>query len=116
MDIKVTPENESYKQVAKELWKKVEETRDKYIVPDNVEIIPYDRNKELVMCSLLIEEMEKANADHDELMTALTYCGIIVDSKKYHLDAMKAYEDLGIDDICEKYIKKEKENEVRSEN
>lgn len=98
---------EKVKEITKEVTELWKQSRTKYVVPEDQELPPFDRKREMVMCSLLIEEMERQNAPHDELMTALQYCGIVVDADKYRLNAYQAYEDLGIDDICAKYIKKE---------
>lgn len=91
-------------ELMKQAWQQVVEARKKYIVPQGVEIEPFNRRKEMVMCSLLIETMEENGATRDELMNALLYCGIVLDAEKFHLDWRKAYDDYGIDALCEKYV------------
>lgn len=95
-----------------EVWKEVIAAREKYIVPADQELPPFNRPKEMVACSLLLEAMEAKGASHEEMMTVLKYCGIVLESDKLHLNALQAYEDFGIDALCEKYIEKENnENE-----
>ncbi|MBP5594811.1 MAG: hypothetical protein J6Y02_05465 [Pseudobutyrivibrio sp.] len=91
-------------ELMKQAWQQIAEARDKYVVPKEVEIEPLNRQKEMVMCSLLIETMEENGATRDELMNALLYCGIVLDTDKFHLDWRKAYDDYGIDALCEKYV------------
>ena len=95
----------------KEVWKEIVEARDKYAVPADQELPPFNRAKEMVACSLLIETMEGKRASHDEMMTVLKYCGIVLDCEKLHLNALQAYEDFGIDALCEKYIEGENKDE-----
>ena len=97
-------------ELMKQVWQQVVEARDKYVVPKEAEIEPLNRQKEMVMCSLLIETMEENGATRDELMNALLYCGIVLDTDKLHLDWRKAYDDFGIDALCEKYVTPNKEN------
>lgn len=91
-------------ELMKQVWQQVVEAREKYVVPKDQEVEPLNRQKEMVMCSLLIETMEENGATHDELMNALLYCGIVLDTDKLHLDWCKAYDDYGIDALCEKYV------------
>lgn len=92
------------KDLMKEMMEYLEKARNRYIVPSDVEVEPLDKNKEMVMCTLLIEAMEDFGASHDEMMSALIYCGIVIDADKYHLDWRKAYDDYAIDALCEAYI------------
>lgn len=98
----------------KEVWKEVVEACEKYIVPKDAPLPPFNRAKEMVACSLLLEAMEDKGASHEEMMTVLKYCCIVIESEKLHLNALQAYEDFGIDALCEKYI--EKENDENEEN
>ena len=102
------------KELMKQVWQQVIEARDKYIVPQEQEVEPFNRQKEMVMCTLLIEAMEDNGATREEMMDALIYCGIVLDTEKLHLDWRKAYDDYHIDDLCEKYVTpnmvKEEEN------
>ncbi len=95
-----------------EVLKEMYAAQEKYIVPADQELPPFNRSKEMVACSLLLEAMEDKGASHEEMMTVLKYCGIVIESDKLHLNALQAYEDFGIDALCEKYIEKENnENE-----
>lgn len=91
----------------------VAEKEKQYILPENVEVESINKEKEMIGCTLLVEIMEENGASEEELKTVLTYCTIVADADKLRLDWRKAYEDLGIDNFCEKYIKidEEKENE-----
>ena len=95
---------ETKKELMKDMWMRLEEARDKYIVPKDVEVEPFNKQKEMVMCTLLIEAMEDGGATREEMMDALIYCGIVLDVERLHLDWHKAYDDYHIDDLCEKYV------------
>lgn len=95
-----------------EVLKEMYSAQEKYIVPVDQELPPFNRSKEMVACALLLEAMEDKGASHEEMMAVLKYCGIVIECEKLHLNALQAYEDFGIDALCEKYIEKENnENE-----
>lgn len=96
-------------ELMKEVWNQVAAAREKYVVPLDQNIPPFNRQKEMVACTLLIEAMEDQGADRDDMMQVLIYCGIVLDADKMHLDVLKAYDDYKIDAMCEKYIKEDKE-------
>lgn len=90
--------------IKKKVWEQVLEARKKYVIPADQEMPPFNRQKEMVACSLLIEVMEEKGASNDELMNVLTYCAIVLDAEKMRLNALQAYDDYQIDALCEKYI------------
>ena len=97
------------KDIKKEFYgKKVEEIKEKYAIkpPQTFDATKYrmQRRKEMVACSLLIEEMEDKGASDDELMDILSYCFVLFNTEKLGLDWEKAYEDYKIDHYIEKYV------------
>ena len=76
----------------------------KYFLPDDKEVVPLNKEREMVACSLLVEVMEENGATEEELKNVLAYCTIVADCEKLRLDWYRAYQELGIDDYCEKYI------------
>lgn len=58
----------------------------------------------LVITMRIIEAMEKSGtATDEEFARAIKYLGVAVDMKKHLLDLKKAYTDLGIASLREKY-------------
>ena len=96
-------------ELMKQVWEQVVEARKNYIVPLDQELPPFNRAHEMVACSLLIETMEEQGAPHEEMMNVLKYCGIVLDADKMHLNVLQAYDDFGIDALCEKYVKADEE-------
>ena len=76
----------------------------KYFLPEGEEVVPLNKEREMIACSLLVETMEENGATEEELKNVVAYCTIVADYDKLRLDWYKAYQELGIDDYCEKYI------------
>jgi hypothetical protein len=58
----------------------------------------------------LFEYAAMQGASHDELIRILKFLLIILDSRKYFLDVMKAKYDLGIKSLAKKYMDEVKRN------
>lgn len=91
------------KQGLEVLASSVYETRDKYFDPHNVP--DKETRKEWTnYCSELIEAMIVNGATSKELEKAIIFSKICIDSIKYQLSIIKAYKELKICDLEEKYV------------
>lgn len=71
--------------------------------------------KEMIACQLLIEEIESRNDQSDDAIRVLSYMMVVTNAEKYSLNWMKAYEDLAIDEIVEKYVDFEMKGNLKNE-
>jgi hypothetical protein len=82
-----------------------DEVHEEFKLPEGKE---YDdtlnKRVELLACQLLIEHVEINGGTEKELHDILKYIAVIIDAEKYKLDWWKAYTDLGIDNLVEKYV------------
>ena len=63
------------------------------------------RQKDVGYCSRLIMEMTAKNATEDEFEQAILYSIVVIDCVKKKLSTTKAYEDLNIRELYNKYVK-----------
>lgn len=68
------------------------------------------RQKDIGYCSRLIIEMTAKDATEDEFERAILYSIVVIDCVKKKLSTTKAYEDLNIRELYDKYIKGIKED------
>jgi len=68
------------------------------------------RQKDIGYCSRLIIEMTAKNATDDEFERVILYSIVVIDCAKKKLSTTKAYEDLNISELYNKYIKGIKED------
>ena len=56
-------------------------------------------------CNNLIDKMCEGGASPKELERALIFCYVVIDSIRYKLSILKAYDDLEIEDLNNRYAK-----------
>lgn len=64
------------------------------------------RQKDIGYCSRLIIEMTAKGATEDEFERAILYSLVVIDCVKKKLSTTKAYEDLNIRELYDKYVKR----------
>lgn len=67
------------------------------------------RQKDIGYCSRLIMEMAAKDATEDEFERAILYSIVVIDCVKKKLSTTKAYEDLNISELYNRYVKGIKE-------
>ena len=78
--------------------------RNKYYSYDNWTTTSI-RQQLLGYCERLMSNMTTAGASDDEFERLFRYSHVVVDCTKYKLDTNKAYEDLNISELYNKYVK-----------
>lgn len=68
------------------------------------------RQKDIGYCSRLIMEMAAKGATEDEFERVILYSIVVIDCVKKKLSTTKAYEDLNISELYNKYVKGIKED------
>lgn len=63
------------------------------------------RQKDIGYCSRLIMEMAAKDATEDEFERAILYSIVVIDCVKKKLSTTKAYEDLNISGLYDKYVR-----------
>lgn len=63
------------------------------------------RQKDIGYCSRLIIEMTAKNATEDEFKRVILYSIVVIDCVKKKLSTTKAYEDLDIRELYDKYVR-----------
>lgn len=78
--------------------------RNKYYSYDNW-TTPSIRQHLIGYCERLMSNMTTAGASDDEWERLFRFSHVVVDSVRYKLNANKAYEDLDISELYNKYVK-----------
>ena len=78
--------------------------RNKYFSHDNW-TPGFIRQQLLSYCERLMNNMVVAGASDDEWERLFRYSHVVLDCAKYKLDANKAYEDLNIRELYDKYVR-----------
>lgn len=84
-----------------------QQLKEKYALKKDEPAVIFNKPKEMLECTLLIEQMEESGASHDELMQVLSYMVVVINADKNRLSWLRAYQDFKIDDLVEKYMYKE---------
>lgn len=71
--------------------------------------------KEMIACQLLSEEIENQGGSNEDSLKVLCYMVVLVNMKRHRLDWEKAYEELGIDQLIEKYVDFEMKGNLKNE-
>ena len=71
--------------------------------------------KEMIACQLLSEEIENQGGSNEDALKVLCYMVVLVNMEKCRLDWAKAYEELEIDRLVEKYVDFEMKGNLKNE-
>lgn len=97
----------------KESYKATASTKHIYVKGDDGKMVPSEKtitkknkNTQMGIASNLIADMTVKHADRDELIRAVKYSMVVIDSEKHNLDWKQAYDDFRIADLQRKYQNK----------
>ena len=82
-----------------------ESVHEEYKLPEGAQYNDsLNKKMELVSCQLLMEVIEEAGGDENDMIDILRYIAVVIDAEKERLDWERAYMELDIDGMIEKYI------------